>query len=547
MKILRFIGMALLAIVLCMNFYSCSEDSVDSIVPENPTEYESISGKYEITDVSSPYESIELLESGDYIVIKRSFDYNAKSLKNINFLSDALSRATTSNVIYGTFTQLEDGSLDLKGFGIVKLIGDDNQEITSISIKPDGEDEMVFSAKKCEDVGNDEQTKALCHTWKMVKSREVHTFDGEVEADNTYIPDEIVAKEVTFSKSGTFVVYNPGENTSSVFYWKWENQEELRVCYSKNNTWNGDEDSFTVELSENKLVIREYEEVFEDLLRTYEKTTEFVKKNALDDSDNDEINLPTDKSPAERVFGKQLLSEIVGIEQSKLIPEFEGTEYEEWFEKEKYTKQLYKHDFTYQNGCLTEILSVDENSNDEKVVFEYNYLTSDKSASEPNVRYTIYKNGRQSSIYEVKLNEQGFAEFIDEVNGIDLLPASRTVCQYDEDGHLIFYYKRGSETDITWTDGDITKISGQTFTYYDTPNSNNLMLWEDIYGMSDKNLMYLYWAGLLGYPTKHLVAISPIDYRDTSLEWDSNKLTYNLFGTDFSFIERTVSFSFATK
>lgn len=72
--------MALLTVLSVSCFLSCSGDD-EEVVNMNPPQYESVSGKYEITDSSSPYASIELGASGDYIVIKRGSGYTVSSLE----------------------------------------------------------------------------------------------------------------------------------------------------------------------------------------------------------------------------------------------------------------------------------------------------------------------------------------------------------------------------------------------------------------------------------------------------------------------------------
>lgn len=52
--------LVLLTVLVVPCFFSCSDDSEDVVVNMNPPQYESVSGKYEITDSSSPYASVEL-------------------------------------------------------------------------------------------------------------------------------------------------------------------------------------------------------------------------------------------------------------------------------------------------------------------------------------------------------------------------------------------------------------------------------------------------------------------------------------------------------
>ena len=77
--------MVLLTELVVPCFFSCNDDNEEVVGNLNPPQYESVSGKYEITDSSSPYASIELGASGDYIVIKR---YAVSALKKENLFPE---------------------------------------------------------------------------------------------------------------------------------------------------------------------------------------------------------------------------------------------------------------------------------------------------------------------------------------------------------------------------------------------------------------------------------------------------------------------------
>ena len=67
--------------------FSCTDDKEEGTVSLNPPQYESVSGKYEITNSSFPYESIEFRASGSYIVINRSSGYSVSSLEKDSLFS----------------------------------------------------------------------------------------------------------------------------------------------------------------------------------------------------------------------------------------------------------------------------------------------------------------------------------------------------------------------------------------------------------------------------------------------------------------------------
>lgn len=509
--------LVLLAVLTVPCFFSCSDDTEDVVVNMNPPQYESVSGKYEITDSSSPYASIELGASGDYVVIKRSGGYAVSSLQKGNLFSRKApaSRAVAyDNVVYGTYIQIDDETFNLEGFGVIQLKSNGGQGITDVIIKPNGGNEMAFAVKKAATMGDDDLTNALCRTWKVtnIHERGYDSYDGEY--DDTYTPDEYYGaiSEVMFSKSGTFLsFYN--DNEIEAHFWKWENQGERQIRYSWDNVWNNDDEegNFTVNFSsDNRLAIHEYYRDYETG-EWYESTVELVEKNPSgSDGDEGDVTVPTDKTPVERVFTGKLVSEVDDHGLDK---------------------------FVYENGFLTQV----DDGDGYKITFEYYYLDPDKQTSDPDVRYTRERaDGSVSYIYDVWLNELGFARRIDskhndEYGGFEF----QSTCEYDEEGHLVYMNEGREEREysLVWTDGDISHIDIQgshtqstDFSYSETLNNNNLMFFYDIYDMDIEELKYLYWAGLLGVSPKHLVTMSNSDDEHYQFEWESDKVLYRSDG-----------------
>ena len=509
--------LVLLAVLTVPCFFSCSDDTEDVVVNMNPPQYESVSGKYEITDSSSPYASIELGASGDYVVIKRSGGYAVSSLQKGNLFSRKApaSRAVTyDNVVYGTYIQIDDETFNLEGFSVIQLKSNGGQGITDVIIKPNGGNEITFAVKKAETMGDDDLTNALCRTWKVtnIHERGYDSYDGEY--DDTYTPDEYYGaiSEVMFSKSGTFLsFYN--DNEIEAHFWKWENQGERQIRYSWDNVWNNDDEegNFTVNFSsDNRLTIHEYYRDYETG-EWYESTVELVEKNPSgSDGDEGDVTVPTDKTPVERVFTGKLVNEVGDHGLDK---------------------------FVYESGFLTQV----DDGDGYKITFEYYYLDPDKQTSDPDVRYTRERaDGSVSYIYDVWLNELGFARRIDskhndEYGGFEF----QSTCEYDEEGHLVYMNEGREEREysLVWTDGDISHIDIQgshtqstDFSYSETLNDNNLMFFYDIYDMDIEELKYLYWAGLLGVSPKHLVTMSNSDDEHYQFEWESDKVLYRSDG-----------------
>ena len=501
-------------------FFSCSDDEREEVpaITMNAPRYESVSGKYEITDWSSPYESIELGASGDYLVMKRGADGQRASSVMRSLFSNTVKvpagrAAAYGNLIYGSFTQLDPERFSLEGFGVIRLKAG-GQGVTDIVITPRGGSEMTFSAEKVETMGDDELTNALCRTWKVVKTHEKgkDAYDGEY--DETYTPDEVeeALSEVMFTKSGTFLsLYNDRE--IEAHFWKWENQGARQVRASWDNVWNngGDESVFAVDFSSgNRLVIYEHYVNYETD-EWSETTVELTEKNPSGNGgDEGEANVPADTPPVGRVFTGKLVDEVDDHGLDK---------------------------FVYENGFLTRVLSGE--GEEYEITFEYNYLDPEKSASEPDVRYTQrFSDGRVNYVYEVWLDESGFAGRVDsrhyDENG-ELDFSFQSTCGYDKEGHLVYLSEGREEREysLVWEDGDLVHVEIQgsharstDFIYAETPNSNNLMFFYDVYDMDIEELKYLYWAGLLGRSPRHLATMSDSYDENHQFRWEAGKVSY---------------------
>ena len=135
MKKIKLLVIAAALMLTAAGFTACSDDNEGGIGNINlPTpQYEQVSGKYEITSAGSPYESIELSASGNYIVtLSNGGNYyntpvNGVAKSSRRSLLDSgkakgLTRATEyDGVIYGTFTSLGGNEFALEGFGTIKL------------------------------------------------------------------------------------------------------------------------------------------------------------------------------------------------------------------------------------------------------------------------------------------------------------------------------------------------------------------------------------------------------------------------------------------
>ncbi len=172
----------------------------------------------------------------------------------------------------------------------------------------------------------------------------------------------------------------------------------------------------------------------------------------------------------------------------------------------KLLKQMGGDQFFYENGYLTKIVNGDETT-----TFHYNYATG---AEGPDVYVTMTGDGDDE--FDITLNEQGFAEKVVQTSHDQYGDNVYTkTFEYDADGHLTAMNddRNGRLYDLTWTDGDLTKVhwlsdSGNEYTYSyaygNQPNSNCLLLYYKVYSVDIDEVQCLYYAGLLGKAPKNL-------------------------------------------
>lgn len=153
-------------------FSSCSSDddneTSEPINLETPA-YESVSAKYNVTSGGDGISSIELTESGEYIVIFDNASYAPKQNKTTKNMSMGIlngnkisTRAFIGN-IHGKFTKKSDNEFILDGFGTIVITGSADNAI-SIKVTTEDGEELNLNAEKATILADTEMTKALCRT-----------------------------------------------------------------------------------------------------------------------------------------------------------------------------------------------------------------------------------------------------------------------------------------------------------------------------------------------------------------------------------------------
>lgn len=170
----------LLMMACLFTFTACSDDNDDNGGGELTTpKYAEDAVKFEIQDADSPYQSIELTPSGDYLVMKNTGSSPAfvkgkmVSVKR----NEAGKPSSNSNVINGKYTKNADGSYTLEDFGTVTL---EENKITIVSGNGQRYGYTGIYAPKVTGVSSD-----LFRTWKATKYRVQIKGDGYNE-DRTF-------------------------------------------------------------------------------------------------------------------------------------------------------------------------------------------------------------------------------------------------------------------------------------------------------------------------------------------------------------------------
>lgn len=522
MKKTRFFMVALLCLCsMAIGFMGCSGDDDNITVPDlGVPPYQSVSGKYDVTSSGSPYESIELGGSGNYIVTLSSGGYSSgapfvllpgHSSAGFFGCPEASTRATQyGNLVYGTFIGLGDGRYQLEDFGIITLRTDANGQVTGIEVESSRYGDASLNVSKEDEVANDDMTNALCRTWRVQRVRRIITdlSTGE-KHEETILPGKNpdLGEEILFSRAGTYLVCY-GDNTLEMAEWRWRDQADGSFYYAWDGEWYQDAyATITFTSSTTALVY----DAFEDMGNYEESYTELVTDEILDEPGDDpqEPVQPAVDSPLNRVFGDRRI------------------------------RMLDDDLYTYEDGFLSSI-GYDYGST---TIFHYNYVVG---AGGPDV-YTMDDGGMEQS---ATLCENGFVASVhhEEYDCI-------TTFEYDAEGHVIHISdgREEREHELTWQDGDLVRVAWWrysedpsearvfSYTYSDQP-ANGIMRFYDDYNMDIDVVEEFYYAGLLGIPSKHLIETETDDDGEvTRYVWTDHDLT-KLHEDGRAYVDCTFSF-----
>lgn len=230
--------------------------------------FESSAAKYTITDAGSPYTSVELTASGNYIIFTSGSQAPATAAAapatRMSVMSDGAGRPGTryihySNILSGKYTKTGEGEYELEGFGKLVVSGSGDQSY-SLDITLSGGHSYSLKGNRAGTPSSGTMTDNLCRTWEIVQWRAFLRYNGvtmfdftdptidglnaKLEAwgrehdpdytDGDYLLDFTSAtgpEQVVFTKSGTYMV-TYADSHLAVSTWRWGNQEKGMLEYS---------------------------------------------------------------------------------------------------------------------------------------------------------------------------------------------------------------------------------------------------------------------------------------------------------------------------
>ena len=221
--------------------------------------------KYDVTTPGSDISSIELTESGQYIITRSgAYFYSAQSTDSrlATKARHALghSRAADPNYICGSYIKVGENEYILDGYGSVVITGSSNNGIELIISPEDGDPFTVGAQQDTALFDTSEETIALCRSWNPTQIRMRVLLNGKVMADESgaykdynkvmeriarklasYNPDEYddddfifddaLANEVIFTRSGSYVVFFD-DDTLTPRIWRWSDRKNMQLQYS---------------------------------------------------------------------------------------------------------------------------------------------------------------------------------------------------------------------------------------------------------------------------------------------------------------------------
>lgn len=250
--------------ICCQCLVSCGDGDDDENVVNYATsldtpKYESVSARFDVTSTDSDIKSIELTESGDYIITKSTYysSYSISKAKRAKGTASFLAKSSISSratfydnyTVYGKYTKISDTEFLLDGWGKITITGSTDNAL-SITVTPNSGNTYTVPVAKHTQNANSTLTSQVCRTWTItsfkVEGKEYSASEFSKVINNiirqkyAYIDDYIeyfdefdLPTTVIFTKAGTYMcIY--GDGILDVGTWTWENEQRGEMRYSWN-------------------------------------------------------------------------------------------------------------------------------------------------------------------------------------------------------------------------------------------------------------------------------------------------------------------------
>lgn len=300
------------ATLACLTTASCSSDGEEESNLETP-KYDSEAAKFTITDASSSYKSIELTESGNYIIVKNTAGVSSakQSLATKRMVARifrnpqraSATRGSVSGILYGTYTKTGEGEYNLNGIGTLKITYEDDTACSLQITDTSGNTETIQGNRESISYDSD-FTRNICRTWQIDGYRfyakyngitmfdlSASTLNGLVDKmkewakanDEEYDEDDYDSPfdedeepyQIVFTKSGTYMVYYK-DTSIAVARWSWLSETEGQIQFDWGYEWTTDDEGEAwLKLSGGKLLMTEKYSESEDG-ETFEKGMEYT-------------------------------------------------------------------------------------------------------------------------------------------------------------------------------------------------------------------------------------------------------------------------------
>lgn len=244
MKTYRHFCYALIAAAACAGFTSCSNDDNDDDRSPSPLwvgelgapSHEDDAVAYNILN-NSQYGLIELTASGNYIVTppeSATISYAATEAMPARHLFAAApapaSRNFGNEILFGTYTQLPDGSYKLQGFGTIGAFDNGTLDLTL-----DNGTFLQLDAVKITNVESTPLNNRLCRTWYVTSAtRTFYDINGNFIGRENVSADEIEEEFVQYvivTKAGTFVQVEWDNSIEGRGQWNWTDKTNQVFAY----------------------------------------------------------------------------------------------------------------------------------------------------------------------------------------------------------------------------------------------------------------------------------------------------------------------------